>query len=309
MPSTDYYGTDAPSGTPYSSDYGSNASLSSDVSNVPHPRPPAQLTMEQQIEKKRQEAEEAALATASDNVPIDPALTGNATQTSGTLGSKRAYQDFDIDDSIEASVACRGRAQQLVATLKSRKKYKPATAALLDSWAESQNDPLSRELIILDAVLSTLPDENLGQAQYQISRGLKMNIKKYTQSIILSPMLTAYKGNIASAVLNVMRELNICKLPAAAHEDQIQVVITEISAEATTIRNIIKKQIIESLPEQAKLHHISDLCHTILKKSGTGLGMTTYTQVRMAFLRTVVREHLDARDTWDLVDKTLRDWE
>ncbi|KAF8522365.1 hypothetical protein JB92DRAFT_2827624 [Gautieria morchelliformis] len=148
-------------------------------------------------------------------------------------------------------------------------------------------------------MLSTLPNENLGQAQYQISRGLKY------YSLTNAHGLQGQHRNIISAVLNVMHELNIRGLPAVAHEDQIQAVITEISAKATTICNIIKKQIIELLPEQAKLWHISDLCHTILNKSGTGLGMTTYTQVCMAFLCTVVREHLDARDTWDLVDKTL----
>ncbi|KAF8499408.1 hypothetical protein JB92DRAFT_3124923 [Gautieria morchelliformis] len=251
MPPSDSYSAGAPSGSPFHQhEPSSDGSLSSDMSIFSQPQPIARLSMEERIEQMRREPHSHQQSQSEYYIPqIDPSL-----------------------DSLP--FAPRGNAVQLVAALKSRKKYTPNCAALLDSWAESQT-----------------------------------NIKKYTNCIILSPKLTAYRGNIALAVLNTMRELNIHDLPAAQHEDRIQAVITEISTEATTARNMVKKHVLESLVPTGKHRHISDLCHAMIKKSMTGLAMTTYTQVRMAFIRTVIRETGDAKDTWELIDKRLREWE
>ena len=43
-------------------------------------------------------------------------------------------------------------------------------------------------------------------------------------------------------------------------------------------------KVTDSLSPDAKHRHITSLCHAILKKNGTGIKMTTYTQVRIAFI-------------------------
>ena len=43
-------------------------------------------------------------------------------------------------------------------------------------------------------------------------------------------------------------------------------------------------KVTNSLSPDAKHKHIMSLCHAILKKSGTAIKMTTYTQVQMAFI-------------------------
>ncbi|KAF8485508.1 hypothetical protein JB92DRAFT_3026575 [Gautieria morchelliformis] len=311
MPPSDSYSAGAPSGSPFHQhEPSSEGSLSSDMSIFSQPQPIARLSMEERIEQMRREPHSHQQSQSEYYIPqIDPSLDSLPCTLTRAAGAKRPHTDVDPEDDPSPPVAPRGNAVQLVAALKSRKKYTPNCAALLDSWAESQGDPLARELILLDAILQAIPDDHTSHTQYHIPKGLKTNIKKYTNCIILSPKLTAYRGNIALAVLNTMRELNIHDLPAAQHEDRIQAVITEISTEATTARNMVKKHVLESLVPTGKHRHISDLCHAMIKKSMTGLAMTTYTQVRMAFIRTVIRETGDAKDTWELIDKRLREWE
>ncbi|KAF8501220.1 hypothetical protein JB92DRAFT_3213856 [Gautieria morchelliformis] len=307
MPPSDSYSAGAPSGSPFHQhEPSSNGSISSDMSIFSQPQPIAHLSMEERIEQMRREPHSHQQSQSEYYIPqIDPSLD--------------SLPYVDPEDDPSPPVAPRGNAVQLVAALKSRKKYTPNCAALLDSWAESQGDPLARELILLDAILQAIPDDHTSHAQYHIPKGLKaflfsygsfaITLTKYTNCIILSLKLTAYRGNIALAMLNMMRELNIHDLPAAQHEDRIQAVITEISTEATTAHNMVKKHVLESLVPTGKHRHISDLCHAMIKKSMTGLAMTTYTQVRMAFIRTVIRETGDAKDTWELIDKRLREWE
>ncbi|KAF8514685.1 hypothetical protein JB92DRAFT_3115469 [Gautieria morchelliformis] len=279
MPPSDSYSAGAPSGSPFHQhEPSSDGSLSSDMSIFSQPQPITRLSMEERIEQMRREPHSHQQSQSEYYIPqIDPSLDSLPCTLTRATGAKRPHTDVDPEDDPSPPVAPRGNAVQLVAALKSRKKYTPNCAALLDSWAESQT-----------------------------------NIKKYTNCIILSPKLTAYRGNIALAVLNTMRELNIHDLPAAQHEDRIQAVITEISTEATTARNMVKKHVLESLVPTGKHRHISDLCHAMIKKSMTGLAMTTYTQVRMAFIPHgihFIRETGDAKDTWELIDKRLREWE
>ncbi|KAF8461841.1 hypothetical protein JB92DRAFT_3070332 [Gautieria morchelliformis] len=299
MPPSDSYSTGAPSGSPFHQHEPSfDGSLSSNMSIFSQPQPIARLSMEERIEQMRREPHSHQQSQSEYYIPqIDPSLDSLPCTLTRAAGAKRPHTDVDPEDDPSPPVAPRGNAVQLVAALKSRKKIHQI----------SQGDPLARELILLDAILQAIPDDHTSHAQYHIPKGLKTNIKKYTNCIILSLKLTAYRGNIALA--NTMRELNVHDLPAAQHEDRIQAVITEISTEATTARNMVKKHVLESLVPTGKHRHISDLCHAMIKKSMTGLAMTTYTQVRMAFIRTVICETSDAKDTWELIDKRLREWE
>ncbi|KAF8488775.1 hypothetical protein JB92DRAFT_1408472 [Gautieria morchelliformis] len=243
MPPSNSYSAGAPSGSPFHQhEPSSDGSLSFDMSIFSQPQPIACLSMEECIEQMRREPHSH-------------------------------QQNVDPEDDRSPPVASRGNAVQLVAALKSHKKYTPNCAALLDSWAESQGDPLARELILLDAILQAIPDDHTSHTQYHIPKGLKTNIKKYTNCIILSLKLTAYRGNIALAVLNTMRELNIHNLPAAQHEDRIQAVITEISTEATTARNMVKKHVLESL---VPTEH-DRTCHDNLHPSSHGIHSYSHT--------------------------------
>ncbi|KAF8501216.1 hypothetical protein JB92DRAFT_2977064 [Gautieria morchelliformis] len=314
MPPSDSYSAGAPSGSPFHQhEPSSDGSLSSDMSIFSQPQPITRLSMEERIEQMCREPHSHQQSQSEYYIPqIDLSLDSLPCTLTCAAGAKRPHTDVDPEDDPSPPVAPHGNAVQLVAALRSRKKYTPNCAALLDSWAESQGDPLACELILLNAILQAIPDDHTSHAQYHIPKGLKTNIKKYTNCIILSPKLTAYRGNIALAVLNTMRELNIHDLPAAQHEDRIQAVITEISTEATTARNMVKKHVLESLVPTGKHRHISDLCHAMIKKSMTGLAMTTYTQVRMAFIPHgihFIRETGDAKDTWELMDKRLQEWE
>ena len=118
--------------------------------------------------------------------------------------------------------------------LESSKEVQPSIASLLDSWAECQVNPhacyfltltifhseqfISHKSIMMELMITLMSDviDMPGPIQYQISKGLKVcyhcwigshwqtlqtNIRKYTQSLLLSPMLTAYRGNIASTVI------------------------------------------------------------------------------------------------------------
>ncbi|KAF8503040.1 hypothetical protein JB92DRAFT_3123545 [Gautieria morchelliformis] len=276
MAPTDPYGTGAPSGSPFPyHEASSDSVLSSDNSNSTQLQPIAHLSMEDRIEQMRRDTDHHEPSQSGYFSPhIDPSLDSLPQSFPNLAGGKRPYAHIEPEDNVLPPVAPRGNAHQLVAALKSHKKYRPSSVALLDSWADCQT-----------------------------------NIKKYTNCIILSPKLTAYRGNIALAVLNTMCELHIHELPAAEHEDRIQAVITEISTKATTARNMIKKLVLYSLGAPSRHRHISDLCHALIKKSVTGLAMTTYTQVHMPFIHTVICETSDTKETWELVDKRLHEWE
>ncbi|KAF8519285.1 hypothetical protein JB92DRAFT_3141784 [Gautieria morchelliformis] len=261
----------APDGVPFPWSDSSNATFEQNSPNyhtnaTMAPSKPCN-SIEDRIRLKRKAAAAAAAAADEDSL-IDPSLLVSSS-TSSLLSSssssgKPLASDSDNDDSSGSSLP----------PSISSSRYKPHISAILDEWVQFEDQPVAQELVLLGAMLDILNNSSHVKA-YKIPPGLKernTNLRKYTFGIVLSPILTAYRGNVIPAVLNTMRELNLTNVPDSKDEDQIKIVGTEIRSLATEVHNIIKAKLVNStLPDKKVNSHISDVTHAILAAAACGL--------------------------------------
>ncbi|KAF8497318.1 hypothetical protein JB92DRAFT_3125762 [Gautieria morchelliformis] len=321
MPGGIPYGDMSPSSTP-SSD--SPYPILTSRTNMPEntmPRRHRGSIQEQIARKMREQAErDSATDMIDPNLPstfeaLRAALTPAPSLNKSTHEEPSEDEEDDDDPYADLRSVRPGDVKQLVATIKSTKRFKPESAADLDRFAMSD---LPTQLILTAAWLLEVRDNiitgPLEPSAWKIPSALQTDIKKYAHCVILSPFLTSYQGSVPTkSVMAAMWELSISSLPPEKEAHKMKVVVSAIGTQLTNARNLIKTEVLctlndDCLPAEC---HIAALCHSIIAKSKTGLKVTVHVHMRMALLRAALDRHqsVSPDKMSSSVDSEMRDLE
>ncbi|KAF8532407.1 hypothetical protein JB92DRAFT_3138395 [Gautieria morchelliformis] len=253
---------------------------------------------------------------------IDPDLSNTDPDIhSRGHGDKHTRSESDDDESGLGDHIHPSDTKQLLASLKTTKRFKPESSTDLDTFASS--DAQMQRLLTaawLLQICDLLATGSASTAPYKISSDLQTDLKKYSYCIMLSPFLTSYQQSVpAKAMLAAMHELSISMLPPEKEAHKMKIVHSAVATHLTNARNLIKTEISRTLKEDCphSNSHIAALSHAIISKSRSEMSVTAHIQMRFAFLasltaafRTALRDSEAAPDkTWPTVDGMLPAWE
>ncbi|KAF8179171.1 hypothetical protein BJ912DRAFT_646907 [Pholiota molesta] len=183
----------------------------------------------------------------------------------------------------------------------------PGAEAQLDRFCNTENaeerDALQYVLLL---EIRDLFKQTHRPGNWTLSDELKKTIGSYVKAFLLSPNITAYRGNCAEQILKAMEDLNVADLPPEKGVLQVNEVLSSISNQLTSFRAVIKQKIQASLgapnDKAAPTRNVADLTHALI--AHTAVPPTLQLWMRVAFLRHCLVTCPTA-DYWMAVDETL----
>ncbi|KAJ7176871.1 hypothetical protein C8R46DRAFT_45701 [Mycena filopes] len=191
--------------------------------------------------------------------------------------------------------------------VKSRFKFSDKSAVAFDQFMQLQG-PEERNVVLFAQILELvdLVRKNEKADVWTIPSALMKKINVYTQALILSPELNAYRGlNMAEHILKAMRECNLPDVPPEAETADVDLVLSRIREKGTHWRNVLKSLVKTSLEPKSDLENIAALAHKLVQ--GGTIKATLQLYVRLAFIRFIMVEYpwLTEETFWLKVDETI----
>ncbi|KAF8575332.1 hypothetical protein K439DRAFT_1623680 [Ramaria rubella] len=217
--------------------------------------------------------------------------------------------------------------KQVIDTISLHKGYKPNSQSLLEEFKANADNAAVREALLCMLLVDLIDSQENHQDNYTIP---PTNIKRCTMGTLISPILTAYKGDLTSTVIAAMCTLVIDNVPDDRDAHNIWVIAEHIRHFAIEGRNIIKTKLSNSLKPnattakedaqpghkqgttKAKIEnmpvHIANVSCSITWALNSDLKITVPLQVRLVFLHAILTGN-NFTGYWSDVDNRLRKWE
>ncbi|KAE9393246.1 hypothetical protein BT96DRAFT_999619 [Gymnopus androsaceus JB14] len=144
--------------------------------------------------------------------------------------------------------------------------------------------------------------------KYTIPESLRKSLHTYSMLFLLSPHLSSFRGRVADAVINAMRELGFEGIPARHEIGNIDVVRAFINEKLTQDHYTIKKKLDGSVKPNSATANIGNLAHALCSKFN--VPMTVELLARIALLRWSLGQHPDdeAEQFWLHVDHDIDEY-
>ncbi|THU86068.1 hypothetical protein K435DRAFT_868668 [Dendrothele bispora CBS 962.96] len=137
---------------------------------------------------------------------------------------------------------------------------------------------------------------------YRIPGALLTSLRSHAFMLLLSPRLVAYRGNIAKATVDAMRELGVSDIPAPHELGKLKIVQKGINDYLTDCRYQIKDKIAGDLKKKRKNRsNVATLTSKIIGEKSVTITLALYR--RVSFLKTLKGDNF-----WVKADKVVGEW-
>ncbi|KAF8579604.1 hypothetical protein K439DRAFT_1620436 [Ramaria rubella] len=196
--------------------------------------------------------------------------------------------------------------KQAMDALSACKRFKPNSQAKFEEFKANTDNPTAREVLLCTTILEMYDARETCNEEDSIPSDQP---KEITMATLISPMLTAYRGDLLPAVLGVIRALSIDNIPDDRDTHTINIIAERIRHFVTEGQNVIKSKIAASLKAPSTVTgkqdevplHITDLsCNKAWALNGD-IKIMAPLQVRITFLHAVLAEG-QFTDYWNAVD-------
>ncbi|KAF9034578.1 hypothetical protein BJ165DRAFT_1409876 [Panaeolus papilionaceus] len=141
-----------------------------------------------------------------------------------------------------------------------------------------------------------------GSASFVVTDGLMDNIKSYVVAVLLSPKLSAYKGDVPKdAVIKVLLARGRLHIPPSYDHDAniVNVIHEAIGTELTQARSKLKKVLLASIKQRLSIFRVAK---QVVDK--TQCSVTASLCSKIAFMRAVLLSDKTTK-YWNVVDHEL----
>ncbi|KAF8579128.1 hypothetical protein K439DRAFT_1620756 [Ramaria rubella] len=317
-----------PSGDPFlpSNDHDSNAS---EVEPNPPKVKPKPVSVEERINCLKKDKLTSRSSSGSSSTLL------RSQNTTSASSAEPDFEEIDFIDPLLCSSAAASFSSSLSASGSSTLNNKGLCIRILKITTTSRGRDTNqthksqcvREALLCTLLVNLIDSQENCQDDYTIPPALDTNIKRCMMGTLISPILTAYKGNLTSMVIAAMRALAIDNVPDDRDTHKIWVIAERIRHFAIKGCNIIKTKVthnhtvvyvtniftaFELSTMKAKIEdvpvHIADVSCSITWALNGDLKITVPLQVRLAFLCAILAEN-NFTDYWGDVDDRLCKWE
>ncbi|THU88820.1 hypothetical protein K435DRAFT_781892, partial [Dendrothele bispora CBS 962.96] len=145
---------------------------------------------------------------------------------------------------------------------------------------------------------------------YKIPSALLTSLRSHAFMLLLSPKLVAYRGNIAKATVDAMREIGVSDIPAPHELGKLKIIQKAINDYLTDCRYQIKDKIAGDLKKKQKNRsNVATLTSKIIGEKSVTMTLALYR--RISFLRFVAEsypEDFKGDGFWVKADTVIGEW-
>ncbi|KAJ6622402.1 hypothetical protein B0H10DRAFT_903727 [Mycena sp. CBHHK59/15] len=166
---------------------------------------------------------------------------------------------------------------------------------------ERQVLPLAHILQLLD-----LSKKNDKGEVWTIPDGLMKKISSYVKAFVFSPTTTSYRGlDVSEHIMQAMCECKVNGLPEEDDLVAVDLVLVRIRDKGTTLRNVYKTKVKESMAKKSPIANIAAVFHKLLKNMSIKPTLQFYQHV--ALIRWCLFKYpaISDKDFWLKVDEII----
>ncbi|KAK7461416.1 hypothetical protein VKT23_008594 [Stygiomarasmius scandens] len=163
------------------------------------------------------------------------------------------------------------------------------------------------ERLLLDFIINLKQTQILWKTmnkseEYKIPSALLTSLRSHAFMLLLSPRLVAYRGNIAKATIDAMREIGVSDIPAPHELGKLKIVQKAINDYLTDCRYQIK--------DKKNRSNVTILTSKIISEKSVSITLALYR--RISFLRFVAKsypEDFKGNGFWVKADTVIGEWQ
>ncbi|KAF9070337.1 hypothetical protein BDP27DRAFT_1362629 [Rhodocollybia butyracea] len=248
--------------------------------------------------------------SATDYTSLDPSLLTPAQRIMREMQlheQANPQTQFNLPpDDLENGSA--GALISLANTLKTEFDLPPKYCAWADRYVNSSEPERMLILVMLSLNTAKLMEHNVKSEQYTISDGLKKTLRNYSMIFLLCAHLSSYRGPIADAIINALREIGHEEIPRAHEISKLDTVCRVVNDYLTQDRYNIKKKIKCSIKPDVPTQNIAILALKLVSKFN--IPITVELLSHLAVLRWSLNDcpNVADEDFWLTADKNIAEW-